>query len=76
MTVKDLLNTYDGNMDYIMMFAPAENENESMAETLKNGKYIYGPNGDEKAVTIKCLGHRTVSKFSTDKNSIYIRIAK
>lgn len=35
MTVKDLLMTYEGNMDYIMMFAPAENENETMDETIK-----------------------------------------
>lgn len=75
MTVKDLLNTYDGNMDFIMVFAPAENESETMEETLKNGKYMYpNGNGDEKAMTIKCLGHRTVSKFSTDENSIYIRL--
>lgn len=46
MTVKDLLMTYEGNMDYIMM------------------------------LTIKCLGHRTVSKFTTDKNGIYIRLKK
>lgn len=26
MIVKDLLMTYEGNIDYIMMFAPAENE--------------------------------------------------
>lgn len=48
MTVKDLLMTYEGNMDYIMIFAPAENENETMDETMKNGKYMYGPNGDQK----------------------------
>lgn len=76
MTVKDLLMTYEGNMDYIMMFAPAENENETMDETMKNGKYMYGPNGDQKTMTIKCLGHRIVSKFTTDKNSIYIRLKK
>lgn len=74
MTVKDLLMTYEGNMDYIMMFAPAENKNETMSETIKNGKYMYGPNGDQKTMTIKCLGHRTVSKFTTDANGIYIRI--
>lgn len=37
MIVKDLLMTYEGNMDYMMMFAPAENENETMDE---NGIYI------------------------------------
>lgn len=74
MTVKDLLTTYEGNMDYIMMFAPAENE--TMDETMKNGKYMYGPNGDQKTMTIKCLGDRTVSKFTTDENSIYIRLKK
>lgn len=76
MTVKDLLTTYEGNMDYIMMFAPAENENETMDETMKNGKYMSGPNGDQKTMTIKCLGDRIVSKFTTDKNSIYIRLKK
>lgn len=74
MTVKDLLMTYEGNMDYIMMFAPAENE--TMDETMKNGKYMYGPNGDQKTMTIKCLGRRTVSKFTTNENGIYIRLKK
>lgn len=46
MIVKDLLMTYEGNMYYMMMFAPAENE--TMDETMKNGKYMYGPNGDQK----------------------------
>lgn len=76
MTVKDLLTAYEGNMDYIMMFEAAENENETMDETMKNGKYMYGPNGDQKTMTIKCLGHRTVSKFTTDENGIYIRLKK
>lgn len=76
MTVKDLLTAYEGNMDYIMMFEAAENENETMDETMKNGRYMSGPNGDQKTITIKCLGDRIVSKFTTDKNSIYIRLKK